>query len=274
MGRTVFSPFRRLNVSQTRNRPSTMNEPMGSLRRIALTAVLACAATAPAAHAVTLAEAPETATGKYERLSDERKLTRVAHANWDYKIRTKPSNNARAITKLHFNTEDGRAEIYLALRRFTTEKGDEWVEIRIPGRPNGRKGWVPREGLGEFKIIRTHLTVNRKTLRATLKKNGRTIFKVPIGVGKASTPTPGGNFWIREILHDFKNPVYGPLAFGTSAYSTKLKNWPGGGVVGIHGTNQPELIPGRPSHGCIRLKNAAILKLRRLMPLGTPLTVV
>lgn len=247
---------------------------MGSLRRIALMGVLAGAAMAPAAHALPLVDTPTTATGTYERLSDENKLSRVAHANWDYKIRTKPSNTARAIGKLHFNTEDGREEIYIALRQYTTPKGDVFVEIRVPGRPNGRKGWVPREGLGEFKVLRTHAVINRKTLRITLFKNGRAIFKAPVGVGKSSTPTPGGHFWIREILHDFHNPVYGPLAFGTAAYSNKLKDWPGGGVVGIHGTNEPNLIPGRPSHGCVRMKNASILKLKRLMPLGTPLTIL
>ena len=93
-----------------------------------------------------------------------------------------------------------------------------------------------------------------------------------MGVGKSCTPTPAGKFWIREKLKGF-GTVYGPLAFGTSAYSDELTDWPGGGVVGIHGTNQPNLIPGRPSHGCVRLKNAAILKLNRLMPLGTPVLI-
>jgi hypothetical protein len=252
---------------------------MGSLRRIALIAGLATAASAPVAHAMPMPAEPADpaatpAAGKYEQLSDENKLSRVAHANWDYKIRAKPSNSARSIAKLHFNTEDGRAEIYIALRQFTTAKGAVWVEIRVPGRPNGRKGWVPREGLGEFKVLRTHLVINRKTLRITLFKNAKKIFQAPVGVGKSSTPTPGGNFWIREILHSFHNAVYGPLAFGTAAYSTKLKDWPGGGVVGIHGTNEPNLIPGRPSHGCVRMKNASILRLKRLLPLGTPLTIL
>ncbi|MGZ5310042.1 MAG: L,D-transpeptidase, partial [Solirubrobacterales bacterium] len=65
---------------------------------------------------------------------------------------------------------------------------------------------------------------------------------------------------------------YGPLAFGTSAYS-RLSDWPGGGVIGIHGTNQPELIPGRPSHGCIRVLNPALRRLARLMPIGTPVWI-
>jgi lipoprotein-anchoring transpeptidase ErfK/SrfK len=52
-----------------------------------------------------------------------------------------------------------------------------------------------------------------------------------------------------------------------------LTDWPDGGFVGIHGTNEPELIPGAISHGCIRLRNVDILRLSRLMPVGTPLTI-
>jgi lipoprotein-anchoring transpeptidase ErfK/SrfK len=70
-----------------------------------------------------------------------------------------------------------------------------------------------------------------------------------------------------------RDSLYGPLAFGTSAYS-KLSDWPGGGVVGIHGTNEPGLIPGRPSHGCVRVRNDKITKLARLMPIGTPVRIV
>ena len=58
-----------------------------------------------------------------------------------------------------------------------------------------------------------------------------------------------------------------------SAYSDSLTDWPGGGVVGIHGTNQPELIPGRPSHGCVRVPNPRIRKLAKLMPIGTPILI-
>lgn len=235
---------------------------------------LACAAASPVAIAVAATEPPPAPTAGYERLSDENKLSRWAYTNLTAKVRKNPSTSARAIAKLHFNTEDGPPEVYLALRQYTTAKGAEWVEIRVPGRPNGRKGWVPREALGEFHVVRTHLVINRKTLKITLFKSGRAIFKSRVGVGKASTPTPGGHFWIRERLHGFGNPVYGPVAFGTSAYSAKLTDWPGGGVVGIHGTNEPNLIPGRPSHGCVRMRNASILKLKRLMPVGTPLTIL
>ena len=38
-------------------------------------------------------------------------------------------------------------------------------------------------------------------------------------------------------------------------------------------THRPDLVPGRVSHGCIRMRNADILKLAQLMPVGTPLTI-
>ena len=66
--------------------------------------------------------------------------------------------------------------------------------------------------------------------------------------------------------------MYGPWAFGTSAYSS-LSDWPGGGVVGVHGTNQPGLLPGRPSHGCIRVRNGDITRLVKLMRIGTPVLI-
>jgi lipoprotein-anchoring transpeptidase ErfK/SrfK len=93
-------------------------------------------------------------------------------------------------------------------------------------------------------------------------------------VGARGTPTPAGRFWIREKFRVRpRGGVYGPFAFGTAGYSV-LSDWPRGGVVGIHGTNRPDLIPGRPSHGCVRVPNGKIMRLRRLMPIGTPVQIL
>jgi lipoprotein-anchoring transpeptidase ErfK/SrfK len=141
-------------------------------------------------------------------------------------------------------------------------------------RPNGLRGWVREESLGPRGLTRLQLVIDRHRLVATLFRDGRRIWRSRIGVGKPSTPTPGGRFWIREKFRT-GNPggFYGPWAMGTSAYSN-LSDWPGGGVVGIHGTSQPGLIPGRPSHGCIRVPNRAVSRLARLMGVGTPVWVV
>jgi lipoprotein-anchoring transpeptidase ErfK/SrfK len=79
---------------------------------------------------------------------------------------------------------------------------------------------------------------------------------------------------VTEKFHVRSAPVYGTRAIGTSAYAPGLTDWPGGGVVGMHGTNEPGLVPGRPSHGCIRLRNAAINRLYRLVPKGTPIEII
>jgi hypothetical protein len=206
-----------------------------------------------------------------ERLSNEKTLTRWAHTNLIGTIRSKPTAKSKAVAKLHWNTEDGYPEVYVVLRSKLDARDRPWLQIRIPGRPNGRTGWVREEYLSNLKTIQTHLTVDRGRLKATLRKNGRRIWTSRIGVGAPGTPTPGGRFWIRERLHG-DGAVYGPWAFGTSAYSS-LSDWPGGGVIGIHGTNQPGLIPGRPSHGCIRVPNGKISRLAKLMPVGSPVRI-
>ena len=249
---------------------------MSRIRYVVSTAVVGLAlAAAVAVPSAASAEdvLPAHASGPLgnARLSDEQTVTRYAHPYTTAKIRTRPSVHGRTITRLHFHTEDGPLEVYLALRSRVV-KGTTWIQIRIPGRPNGRTGWVREDALGPLVVVRTALRINRTTLKATLYRNGRKVWQSPVGVGKASTPTPAGRFWIRERLQALGG-VYGPWAFGTSAYSI-LSDWPGGGVVGIHGTNEPSLIPGRPSHGCVRVPNAKIMQLARLMPVGTPVRIV
>lgn len=207
------------------------------------------------------------------RLSNEWTFTRWAHPVRKAPIRLRPTPGSRKIARTHFLTEDGFAEVYPVLRSWRDSKWHAWLEVRIPMRPNGRRGWVRRSALGPRYRVRTLLVLVRHKLRATLYKQGRRIWSAPVGIGKPSTPTPAGHFWIRE---KFRTPgpdgLYGPVAFGTSDYSV-LSDWPGGGIIGIHGTSEPSLIPGRPSHGCIRVRNKAVRHLWRLMPIGTPLLI-
>ncbi len=247
---------------------------MRRLLPLALLLLLALPAAAQAADLPLRPKGDRSALGN-ERLSNERTITRWAHTNLRGGIRAKPSWKSKAIGALRWNTEDGLPEVYLALASHVDHAGGQvWIKIRIPGRPNGRTGWVRQEQLSNLELVETQLTIDRRRLRATLRKRGKVIWRSPIGVGAPGTPTPGGRFWIRERLPNLGgSPIYGPWAFGTAAYS-KLSDWPGGGVVGIHGTNQPELIPGRPSHGCIRVPNPRIRKLARIMPVGTPVRIV
>jgi hypothetical protein len=221
--------------------------------------------------AATAATGPHVPGSK--RLSNELTFTRWAHATRVAPIRRMPVPTARTIAHVRTSTEDGFPEVYVVLRRWHSPYGHTWLNVRIPMRPNGQRGWVRASALDPLQLVRTRLVVDRGRMRATLYSSGHRIWRSRIGVGKAGTPTPAGRFWIRVRLDVVDEPgLYGPYAFGTSAYSI-LSDWPGGGVIGIHGTNEPSLIPGRPSHGCIRVPNRQIRRLARLMPIGTPVRI-
>ena len=188
--------------------------------------------------------------------------------------RAEPSPAAAAVTRLRLKTEDGTDETLMVLRRVVDASGRRWIEVRLPIRPNGSTGWVPQNSLGGFHKVHTWLRIDTKRFVATLVRDGRVVFRARVGVGQTQWPTPRGQFYVRDRLEGF-NPrgMYGPVAFGLNATSDVLTDWPGGGFVGVHGTNQPNLIPGRISHGCVRMQNKDILRLGRLMPVGTPVTI-
>ena len=122
-------------------------------------------------------------------------------------------------------------------------------------------------------VLEIERLLDRDRLQATLRRDGRVIFRTVVGIGRPGARTPPGEFYVRDRLTRYASPQYGPIAFGTSARSDQLTDWPAGGFVGIHGTDRPDLLPGAVSHGCIRMPNPAIRRLSRLMPIGTPLTI-
>ncbi len=205
-------------------------------------------------------------------LSDPAADTRWAPVLRATDARNAPSSKAGPVGQLPARTQDGTTNIVVADGEADVD-GTTWIRVALSILPNGTEGWVPRSSLGGWSFVDTRLVIDRARFTATLYRAGRVIFRARVGVGAPGTPTPAGQFYVRDRLSGFSSPIYGPLAFGTNARSPTLTDWPGGGVVGIHGTDQPTLIPGRISHGCVRLTNAAILKLGKLMPVGTPVTI-
>jgi hypothetical protein len=187
--------------------------------------------------------------------------------------RAGPSRRARALSQISFRTPELYRNAIQVLNKVDYGNGPAWVRIRLAILPNGSTGWVPRGSLAAFQQVHTRMTISHSRMRATLYKRGRPIFSAVVGVGQAHWPTPRGEFYIREKLSGYYAPVYGPRAFGLNARSAVLTDWPGGGFVGIHGTNEPQILPGRVSHGCVRMRNASIMRLFRLMPIGTPVHI-
>ncbi len=211
--------------------------------------------------------------GPVVRMSNLRTVSHWAYPTGEAPIHASPSVHTPTVGRLRFLTADGQAELYVALDSQRQASGRTWIRVEVPGRPNGRSGWVPRGALGKLNEVDGYLLIDKHSLHATLFRDGHAIFDAPVGVGKASTVTPSGRFYVMEKLVTANTPAYGPLALGTSAYAPTLSEWPGGGVVGIHGTNEPQLIPGRPSHGCVRMRNADIERLFSRVSLGTPIEI-
>jgi lipoprotein-anchoring transpeptidase ErfK/SrfK len=146
--------------------------------------------------------------------------------------------------------------------------------VLLPVRPNGSQGWVRA---ADVTMLETdyRLTVSTGRHELTVYRAGRAVLRVPAGLGTGTTPTPGGVFYVKELLKP-RDPkgAYGPYAYGLSGHSEVLDEFLGGdGEIGIHGTNDPGSVGRSVSHGCIRLRNADITKLTTMLPLGTPVQI-
>lgn len=243
----------------------------GGLAAAALATVLAAP---PAARAAAGAPAPGGAPGLHAAFYEPGSRARFAFVDAPVTVRDRPYWDGVHLARLGTRTPDGTDEV-VAVRDLRTDRdGRSWARVPFPSLPNGRTGWIPRSALGEVRQTDQWLRVDRRALRVRLMQGGRTAFSARIGVGRPQWPTPAGDFIVRSRLRGRSlGALYGPLAFGLTARSAVLTDWPGGGYIGVHGTDEPGLLPGRVSHGCIRLRNADVLRLGRLLHVGTPVTI-
>jgi lipoprotein-anchoring transpeptidase ErfK/SrfK len=153
--------------------------------------------------------------------------------------------------------------------------GGTWLEVFLPVRPNGSTGWVRAQDLTVIGVP-YRLDVLRAEHRLRLYVDGTLKKDFAVAIGTRNTPTPGGTFYLKELLIPTNaGGAYGPYAYGLSGFSNVLTTFQGGdGVIGIHGTNDPSKIGSDVSHGCIRMRNADITYLARLLPLGTPVRIL
>ena len=148
-------------------------------------------------------------------------------------------------------------------------------KVLLPIKPNGATGWVDPNEVAKKYSHQYKVVVELSAHKITVTNGSNVILSDTIGVGKASTPTPDGKYYIKELLRPpDPNGAYGPYAYGVSGYSPVVQNFKGGDdTIGIHGTNEPELLGKDVSHGCIRISNADITKLAKILPLGTPVVI-
>ncbi len=223
-------------------------------------ALLLCGASlGPAA-----AEATGTALPASYPAAGELVATQVA-------ARAAPDPAARVVRRLHQFRSDYRVQIVLATEQGVGADGRTWFHVSLPMRPNGTMGWIPA-GSVALRPVHTRLVVHRGLRVIEVYRGARRLLRAKVAIGAPGRETPLGEFYVTARFHP-DDPFLGVFALETSAYS-RLTEWPGGGVVGIHGTSKPWLLGQAVSHGCVRVSNATALALERLAPLGTPISIV
>jgi lipoprotein-anchoring transpeptidase ErfK/SrfK len=154
-----------------------------------------------------------------------------------------------------------------------------WVRVGLPRRPNGSTAWVPTSDV-RLTMTPYRIVVNLATTHLTLDKYGHRVFTAPAGVGTTADPTPTGHYFVAFFERPPPaSPGYGAFIMVTSAHSDAIRDWDGSGdaVIGIHGPLGDDQEIGttgaRISHGCIRLHEDDLLRLRDV-PAGTPIDII
>lgn len=198
-----------------------------------------------------------------------------------------PVSTPLATPKGEINTYDGPNGMVIGKagrwygRQMTmpiVEQWQDWLRIRVPERPNGKTAWVRRQDVTTSRSA-YRIVIRLNETKLILYKDGFPVMVAPVGVGKPSTPTPQGNFFVAVIERPDPHN-YGPFSIATSGHSEAIRSWQGSGdaITAIHGpvSSRSDAQIGRNgtriSNGCIRMHKADLARLNNV-PLGTPVDI-
>ena len=189
-------------------------------------------------------------------------------------VRAQPSPAARIVRRMPRFRDDFQFQIVLALSKRRGSDGEWWYRLSLPGRPNGRRGWVQSDAV-DVTAVKNRIVVRLGMRRIEVQRirDRKVLLRGTVAVGRRGAETPlGRDYYVRSAFVP-TDPFFGTFALETSAAS-RLTDWPDHGIVGIHGTNQPQLLGQAVSHGCVRVDNTVATRLRALAPLGTPIDIL
>ena len=242
-----------------------------SLRLVLLLGMVAAAVSSAAAarHAVT--STPSCRAGALEHLGGDRRAY-VAVAGQELAARAAPWG--RVVARFGLLNQNAYPSLFSVRGRVVDARcRTAWYLVQLPLRPNGRVGYVAAWRVTVAPVT-ARIDVDLSARRLRLFTAGRLRLTTPAGIGAPDTPTPVGRFYVNQILLPPEpDGPFGPVAFGVSAFSPTLTDWPQGGPIAIHGTDDPTSIGAADTHGCVRISNDAALTLRRLVPAGTPVVI-
>jgi lipoprotein-anchoring transpeptidase ErfK/SrfK len=187
-----------------------------------------------------------------------------------------PASDARRLGRVRATRPYTRERTTLpVLGASVTPSGRVWLHVSLPGRPNGHLGWIMQKGTVAASTS-WHIVVDLSRRRVTVYRHGHVVRAARAVVGKPSTPTPRGAFFVEETIKLAPTAVGAPDALALSARSNVLRSFDGGpGQIGLHGLMNVGGVPGTAaSHGCVRLSTSMMRWLGRRIGPGTPVTIV
>ena len=204
----------------------------------------------------------------------------MAVLDTSHTVRSRPSAKSRRLTLvLDRRPITGERTTLPVLRRTDPPQGQIWLRVRLPGRALGQNsppevGWISAHNTDLF-TTPWRIAVNLAARQVTVYRNSRAQRVFPAIVGKPSTPTPTGDYFVEENVHLGPYAPGGPYALATSDRSDVLQEFDGGpGQIALHGLdNLGGLLGTAESHGCIRLADTAIVWLAARIGPGVPVTI-
>ena len=219
-----------------------------------------------------LPPAPSASPGPSARPVAAVQSWQVAKAVGSVVAYRRPSTSAPVRRRFGPTNVSGYPSVFL-VRGVREVDGVTWYDVWLPIRPNESHGWI-RQGDVSIYTTTAKIVVHLATRRLVVYRRGAEVGSFPVAVGMPSLPTPTGIYYVDEkLLPTTPGGPYGVLALGLSAFQPRLPDWPLGGPVAIHGTNEDALIGQAISHGCIRMHNADVLKVSAWVPTGSPVVI-
>lgn len=196
----------------------------------------------------------------------------VAKAVRAANVYARPSTDAHV--KLAFDKRNINDYPTVFLVDHTRETGGRvWYNVWVAMSPNGSRGWI-REGDVAIYPTTAKIEIDLSERTLTVFRRGLRLGTFKVAVGMPGLATPTGFFYVNQKLKPAApGGAFGALAIGISAFQPKLPNWPQGGPIAIHGTDQPELIGKAVSHGCVRMRDQDVLKVSDWVPTGSPVII-
>ncbi len=165
-------------------------------------------------------------------------------------------------------TPSGNARVFIV-----TEHRDEWVRIMLPTRPNSMLGWARADDM-ELAQHRWHVQISVSERMLRVWDGDRLELETLVVVGKDSSPTPLGRFYVNERVPQAPGSFYGPWIFSTNGFSDSLERFTGEvPIFALHGGGYPSTIGSAISNGCIRIPDELVEHMATLLPVGTPVDV-